>query len=120
VTFVACHFANQTYDLDRLGKLLDKYPNLYADVSQRESYLAAVPRYAKRFMEKYADRLVWGTDQGYSLPMYRNSFRIWQTLDEHFYAWDVQNTRFALSGVGLSDLTLKKLYRDNQLRILKK
>jgi hypothetical protein len=71
-------------------------------------------------MEKYADRLVWGTDQGYSLPMYRNSFRIWQTLDEHFYAWDVQNTRFALSGVGLSDTTLKKLYRDNQLRILKK
>jgi predicted TIM-barrel fold metal-dependent hydrolase len=120
VTFVACHFANQTYDLDRLGKLLDKYPNLYADVSQRESYLAAVPRYAKRFMEKYADRLVWGTDQGYSLPMYRNSFHIWQTLDEHFYAWDVQNTRFALSGVGLSDTTLKKLYRDNQLRILKK
>lgn len=118
--FVACHFINHTYNLDKLGKMLDKYPNLYSDVSQRESYVAAIPRFAKQFMEKYADRLVWGTDQGYSLPMYRNSFRIWETLDEHFYAWDVSNTPFALSGVGLSDPTLKKLYRDNALKILKK
>ncbi len=82
---------NQTYDLNQLGRMLDKYPNLYADVSQREAYVAAIPRFAKQFMEKYADRLVWGTDQGYSLPMYRNSFHIWETLDEHFYAWDVAN-----------------------------
>jgi uncharacterized protein len=119
-TFVACHFANQTYDLAKLGNLLDKYPNLYSDVSQREAYLAAIPRYAKQFIEKYADRIVWGTDQGYSLPMYRNSFHIWESLDEHFYAWDVANTRFALSGVGLSDATLKKMYRDNALKFLKK
>lgn len=120
VTFVACHFANQTFDLNRLGRLLDKYPNLYADSSQRESYLAAIPRFGKQFIEKYADRIVYGTDQGSSLPMYRNTFRIWETLDEHFYAWDVANTRFALSGLGLSDATLKKLYRDNAMKVLKK
>jgi len=119
-TFVACHFMNQTYDLDQLGRMLDKYPNLYSDVSQREAYVAAIPRFAKQFMEKYADRLVYGTDQGYSLSMYRNTFHIWETLDEHFYAWDVSNTPWPLSGIGLSDATLKKLYRDNALRILKK
>lgn len=118
--FIACHFMNQSYNLDQLGKMFDKYPNLYADISQRESYIAAIPRFASRFMEKYADRLVWGTDQGYSLPMYRNSFHILETTDEHFYAWDVANTRFALYGLGLSDATLKKLYRDNSLKILKK
>jgi uncharacterized protein len=118
--FIACHFMNQTYDLEQLGKMLDKYPNLYSDISQRESYIAAIPRFAGRFMEKYADRLVWGTDQGYSLPMYRNSFHILETTDEHFYAWDVANTRFALSGLGLSDATLKKLYHDNAMKILKK
>jgi uncharacterized protein len=120
VTFIACHFANQTFDLDRLGRLFDTYPNLYADTSQRESYLAAIPRFGKQFIEKYADRIVYGTDQGHSLPMYRNSFHIWETLDEHFYAWDVANTRFALSGLGLSDSTLKKLYRGNAARLLKK
>lgn len=118
--FIACHYMNQTFDLDRLGRMFDAYPNLYADVSQREAYAAAIPRHAKQFMEKYADRLVYGTDQGYSLPMYRNTFRIWQTLDEHFYAWEVSNTRWPLSGVGLSDETLRKFYRDNALRILKK
>ena len=120
VTFIACHFANQTFDLNRLGRLFDRYPNLYADSSQRESYLAAIPRFAKQFIEKYADRIVYGTDQGYSLPMYRNSFRIWETLDEHFYAWDVANTRFALSGLGLSEPALKKLYHDNAAKLLKK
>ena len=116
--FVTCHYMNQTFDLDNLGRMFDKYPNLYADVSQREAYVAAIPRSAKQFMEKYADRLVWGTDQGYSLSMYRNTFHIWETLDEHFYAWDVSNTPWPLSGVGLSDATLKKFYRDNALRIL--
>jgi predicted TIM-barrel fold metal-dependent hydrolase len=119
-TFIACHFMNLTYDLEQLGKMLDKYPNLYADVSQREAYVATIPRFARQFMEKYSDRLVWGTDQGYSLPMYRNSFHILETLDEHFYAWDVSNTRWVLYGLGLSDATLKKLYRDNALKFLKK
>lgn len=119
-TFIACHFMNQTYDLNKLGKMLDKYPNLFADVSQRESYVGAIPRFAKQFIEKYSDRILYGTDQGYSLSMYRNTFHIWETLDEHFYAWDVSNTPWPLSGLGLNDATLEKLYKDNALRILKK
>lgn len=119
-TFIACHFMNLTYDLNRLGELFDRYPNLYADCSQREAYIASIPRFSRQFIEKYADRMVWGTDQGFSLPMYRNSFHILETEDEHFYAWDVSNTRWCLYGIGLSDKTLKKLYRDNALKILKK
>jgi predicted TIM-barrel fold metal-dependent hydrolase len=118
VTFIACHFMNLTFDLARLGELFDKYPNLYADCSQREAYIASIPRFASQFIEKYQNRIVWGTDQGYSLPMYRNSFHILETLDEHFYAWDVSNTRWCLYGLGLSNGTLKKLYRENALKIL--
>jgi len=120
VTFIACHFMNLTYDLEKLGKMFDKYPNLYADLSQREAYIASIPRFAKQFLEKYADRIVWGTDQGYSLPMYRNSFHILETLDEHFYAWDVSNTRWCLYGLGLSDAALRKIYSDNSRKILKR
>jgi uncharacterized protein len=116
--FITPHFANQTYNLAELGRLLDTHPNLYADISQREAYVGSIPRYAKQFMEKYADRLLWGTDQGYSLSMYRNSFRIWETYDDHFYAWDVSNSPWVLYGVGLNDATLKKIYRDNALKIL--
>lgn len=116
--FITPHFANLTYNLEHLGRLFDKYPNLYADTSQREAYVGSIPRVAKEFMEKYADRLLWGTDQGYSLSMYRNSFRIWETQDDHFYAWDVSNSPWTLYGIGLNDNTLKKIYRDNALKIL--
>ena len=119
-TFIACHFLNQTYDLDQLGKMLDKYRNLFADVSARECYVAGIPRFAKKIIERYADRIIYGTDESYSVSMYRNTFRIWETLDEHFYAWDISNTPWPLSGLGLSDVTLKRLYRDNALQILKK
>ncbi|HSR19134.1 MAG TPA: amidohydrolase family protein, partial [Ignavibacteriaceae bacterium] len=33
--FIACHLANQNTDLAKLGRLLDLYPNLYADISAR-------------------------------------------------------------------------------------
>ena len=63
-TFIACHFMNLTYDLGQLGKLFDKYPNLYADISQREAYVASIPRFAKQFMEKYSDRIRLGYRPG--------------------------------------------------------
>jgi uncharacterized protein len=34
-TFVACHFANLDYDLAHLGEVLDRHPNLYADIAAR-------------------------------------------------------------------------------------
>ena len=35
VTFIACHFANCCYDLSILGRMLDAYPNLNADISRQ-------------------------------------------------------------------------------------
>jgi uncharacterized protein len=32
-TFIACHFANLDYDLAHLGQVLDKFSNLYSDIS---------------------------------------------------------------------------------------
>ena len=42
-TFVACHLANLDYDLERLGPLLDRLPNLYADISARYAETAVDP-----------------------------------------------------------------------------
>ena len=55
-TFVACHLANLDYDLARLGRLLDRRPNLYADISARYAETAVIPRFAARFFKKYPDR----------------------------------------------------------------
>jgi len=117
--FVACHFANCCYDLNRLGKLLDKYPNLYADISARYAETAAIPRFVGQFYQKYSDRLVYGTDMTASANTYRFTFRILESADEHFYAWDRSSYHWPLYGLALNDDVLKKVYHDNALKILK-
>jgi len=117
-TFVACHFANLCYDFTRLGELLDGNPNLYADISARYAESATVPRSASQFYAKYADRLFYGTDMGVDKPMYRVTFRILETIDEHFYETDQFDYHWSLSGFGLPDTILRKLYRENAAKLL--
>ena len=118
-TFIACHFANCCYDLSRLGSLLDAYPNLYADIGARFGETAPIPRYMGKFYEKYQDRLLYGTDLGYAVEMYRETFRILETEDEHFYGHHVAGYHWPLHGFGLKAEVLEKLYAGNARRILK-
>jgi predicted TIM-barrel fold metal-dependent hydrolase len=116
--FVACHFANCSYDLNKLGNLFDECPNLYADISARYAETGAIPRFAARFYEKYQDRLVYATDMRFSTKIYRLTFRILESEDEHFYAWDNFSYHWPMYGFGLGDGILKKVYRDNALKII--
>ncbi|MGW8316943.1 MAG: amidohydrolase family protein [Bacteroidales bacterium] len=118
-TFIACHFANCSYDLDVLGGLLDKYPNLWADISARYAETAPIPRTAKAFYEKYQDRLLYGTDMGMDEGMYRVTFRILETEDEHFYERDLFGYHWALNGFGLPGGILEKVYNGNARKIQK-
>ena len=118
-TFVACHFANLDYDLTRLGQLLDALPNLYADISARYAETATIPRFASSFLNRYQDRLVYGTDMGADADMYRLTFRILETLDEHFYA-PIFEYHWSYSGFGLEEPVLKKLYRENALAVARR
>jgi hypothetical protein len=117
-TFIACHFANLDYDLARLGQVLERHPNLYADISARYAETAPIPRFVSKFYAKYADRLVYGTDMGFDKPMYRVTFRILETMDEHFYETDRFSYHWSLNGFGLSDEILQKVYHANAAKIL--
>ena len=119
-TFIACHFANCCYDLAILGRLLDAYPNLHADISARYGETAPIPRYMAQFYEKYQDRLLYGTDMGYDPEMYRTTFRILESEDEHFYVRNLFNYHWPLHGFGLKNATLKKVYGDNARRLLQR
>ena len=118
-TIVACHFANLDYDLAHLGDVLDRNPNLYADISARYAETAPIPRFAAQFYAKYADRLVYGTDMGFDLDMYRITFRILESQDEHFYEADQFSYHWPLYGFGLSDEILQRVYHDNAASLLK-
>jgi predicted TIM-barrel fold metal-dependent hydrolase len=116
-TIIACHFANLDYDLNRLGQLLDKYPNLWADIAARYAETAPIPRFVKKFYEKYQDRLLYGTDMGFAPEMYDITFRILESEDEHFYEIGLFNYHWALNGLALDDDVLKKIYADNARRV---
>lgn len=119
-TFIACHLANYNHDLDALGRMLDNYPNFYADFSARYAENAPVPKYTAKFFEKYQDRLLYGTDMGFDESMYKVTLRILESEDEHFYEHDLFGYHWALHGLGLNDDVLKRIYRINALKILSK
>jgi uncharacterized protein len=116
--FIACHFANCNHDLQLLGKLLDTYPNLFADIAARYAEVSPVPRYAKAFFIRYQNRLLYGTDMGMEDSMYKVTFRILETNDEHFYETDQFNYHWSCNGLGLPDKVLKKVYSKNAQKIL--
>jgi len=117
--FVACHFANLNHDIDKLGKMFDRYPNFYADISARYAESAPIPRYMKTFYIKYQDKLLYGTDMSFDLAMYRTTFRILESEDEHFYETELFGYHWALYGFGLPKDVLKKVYHDNAARLFK-
>lgn len=119
-TFIACHLANLECDLNRLGTMLDTYSNLYADISGRYAETATIPRAAQKFFGKYQDRLLYGTDMRPNTAMYRLTFRVLESEDEHFYAIEQFEYHWPLYGLGLDEKVLKKIYRENALRILSK
>ena len=115
---IVSFLANCGYDLSILGRLLDKYPNLYGEFGARYAEISPIPKYVKAFFEKYQDRILYGTDMYFDTHMYETTFRILESADEHFYEIELFNYHWPLYGFGLSDRVLKKIYRDNALKVL--
>jgi predicted TIM-barrel fold metal-dependent hydrolase len=119
-TFIACHFANCEADLSIIGKMLEKYPNLYADIAARYGETSPIPRYMKAFYSKHQTKLLYGTDMGMNLSMYHTTFRILESADEHFYEIELFNYHWPCHGFDLDEKVLKQLYYTNASKILKR
>lgn len=116
--FIACHLANCCSDLNRLGAMLDQYPNLHADIGARFAELSPIPRTVSQFFQRYQDRLLYGTDMNPEAEMYRVTFRLLETADEHFYPSYFRKYHWPMHAWALPDGVLKKIYRDNALKLL--
>lgn len=122
-TFVVAHVGSYAENLNEVSRRLSLYPNMYVDIAERIAELGRQPYTAKAFLEKYADRVLFGTDSAplklYNYPSY---YRFLETMDEYFeYEPLVQpprQGRWRIYGVGLSDETLRKIYMENAHKLL--
>jgi hypothetical protein len=55
---------------------------------------------------------------GFEKAMYQITFRILETLDEHFYEFEQFDYHWSLNGFGLPDEVLQKVYRTNAEKLL--
>lgn len=111
--FVACHLGNQGHDLATLSATLDKYPNLYLDTSARDYELGRTPRSSVKFLNKYKDRIVFGTDMGREKSMYQIHWRLLETNDEYIPG----RAGWRYYGLAIPNVTLQSLYRDTAKKI---
>jgi predicted TIM-barrel fold metal-dependent hydrolase len=71
-----------------------------------------------QFFQRYRDRLLYGTDMSPDAEMYRVTFRLLETSDEHFYPAYFRKYHWPMHAWALPDEVLKKIYRDNALKLV--
>jgi len=119
-TFIGAHCAEMSEDLTSLDALLEELPNLHIDFSARTPELGRQPYSARAFFLKYADRILFGTDLLPELEMYRLYYRFMETEDEYFEypSHASRQGRWNIYGIFLPEDVLRKVYRENALRML--
>jgi len=121
-TFVGAHIAEHPEDLAYVSRLLDANPNLFVDIAARCAELGRQPYTAREFFLKYSDRILFGTDLIPETNMYRLHFRFLETHDEYFEypSHASRQGRWNIYGLFLPDDVLRRVYRENALRLLKR
>ncbi|MEP6749799.1 MAG: amidohydrolase family protein [Bacteroidota bacterium] len=116
-TFIAAHFGWYPNDLTKLGLLLDAMPNVNVEFGAVIAELGRQPRAAKKFFEKYQERIMFGKDS-WVPEEYATYFRVLETEDEYFPYHKKYHAFWRMYGMGLPDDILKKIYYKNALRII--
>ena len=115
--FIAAHLGWLGGDLDRLGALLDRLPNVYTEIAAVPSELGRQPRHARAFLEKYSDRVMFGKDT-WAASEYPFYFRLLETDDEYFESDRKRHAFWRVYGLALPDPVLRKIYYQNALRVI--
>jgi predicted TIM-barrel fold metal-dependent hydrolase len=121
-TFVAAHVAERPENLGYVGRLLETYPNVLVDIGARCAELGRQPYTARNFFLQHSDRILFGTDLVPESEMYRLHFRFLETDDQYFEypSHASRQGRWSIYGLFLPDEVLRRVYRDNACRILKR
>ncbi len=130
--FILLHVGNGAENLAYVSECMDRFANVTVELAARIGELGRQPRAARKFFDKYQDRILFGTDavpNGTDTPqqifgdeLYEIYYRFLETEDEYFdYAPAPipPQGRWRIYGLGLPDGILKKVYYQNAARLLK-
>ncbi|MBI4907034.1 MAG: amidohydrolase family protein [Acidobacteria bacterium] len=115
--FINAHLGWLGNNLPGLGALLDRLPNVYAEIAAVIEELGRQPRTARAFLTKYQDRILFGKDT-YRKDEYGTYFRTLETADEYFDHDRKYHGIWKMYGLELPDEVLKKIYYKNAVRII--
>jgi len=129
--FVTLHCGNFSENLQNVSENLDRFPNMHVDIAARIGELGRQPFTAKKFFDKYQDRIVFATDatphgdefpqQVFNYKLYEIYYRFLETEDEYFDYAPAKippQGRWRIYGINLSDQILRKVYNENAARLL--
>lgn len=129
--FIVLHVGNFSEDLANVSENLDRFPNMTVDIAARIGELGRQPRTARKFFDKYQDRILFGTDatpHGDEFPqqlfgdqLYEIYYRFLETDDEYFDYAPAKippQGRWKIYGIDLPEEILKKIYYENAAREL--
>lgn len=120
-TFICAHMADIPENLALLGSYLDRWPNMNVEIAARVAELGRQPYTARRFMLKYADRILFGTDGVPPMSELIPHWRFLETFDENFPYEDnpfPPQGLWNIYGVGLPENVLRKVYYENAVRLI--
>lgn len=130
--FVTVHVGNFSEDLKNVGENLDRFPNMSVDIAARIGELGRQPMTARKFFDKFQDRVLFGTDatphgdefpqQVFNDQLYEIYYRFLETNDEYFDYAPAKippQGRWRIYGIDLPDSILRKVYSENAARLLR-
>ena len=127
--FVNAHVAMLYYDMDKVAAFLDKYPNADVEISAAVQDLGRAPLLIRKFFLKYQDRIHFGSDGNPGRGIEEFWVPHWRFLETYDELLDHPaqlrsptgaplHGRWRISGIGLPDDVLRKVYYANALKYL--
>ncbi len=140
IRMISAHLGCLPEDVDKLGDLLERHPQLYVDTASTRWMIRELGKNvsrSKEWLEKYQDRILFGSDLGnfeFNLKFFMSKKRreyywgsrywsqrlFWETSHQTPLPFkDKDNPEGTIiKGLNLSESTLKKLYFGNASKIL--
>ena len=130
--FVTLHFGNFSENLANVAENLERFPNMHVDMAARIGELGRQPFTARKFFDKYQDRILFATDatphgdefpqQVFNDQLYEIYYRFLESEDEYFDYAPAKippQGRWRIYGIKLPDGILRKVYNENAARLLR-